>query len=106
MPVRYSGDCVVRLRWDEDSQEYIGSVTEGRFRWRGRTGSMSVWFSNPTSSSSYDHAARNLIERAQKRRRGLSVEHDGSGRLMIRRVFECPCPGHELKGGAKRRGEW
>jgi hypothetical protein len=103
MAIRYSGDTEIRLGWDGRKREYRGSVRDPYLRWRGKWKPKSrVTGGTRTDSSHYDEAARDLIHQAQfwAKQEGKSFRLETNhGRVMLRRVFQAPCP----VGGITRR---
>lgn len=96
MAVRYSGETVIRLRWDRRTRTYAGTVTDPRLVYRGRVAEGHTLLPrDPTSSKAYDDAARRLLKkaqgRAQAKKKAFAVEAK-HGQIFVRRLFESPCP--------------
>lgn len=88
MAVRYSGDVEVRMQHDAERGMYRATVKDPRGKWRGTAGAIRR---DPTSET-YDELARAMIVRAEReQKRRLPCERQGR-RVMIRRVFQAPCP--------------
>lgn len=87
MAVRYSGDVEVRMQHDRERGCFRGTVRDPNGRWRGTASAVRA----PTVET-YDELARAMIQRAEKEQgRALPCEREGR-RIMVRRVFQAPCP--------------
>jgi hypothetical protein len=87
MAIRYSGDVEVKMQYDQERRAYRGVVRDPNGRWRGTASA-----NNAPTTETYDDLARAMIERAEKEQgRKLPAERQGR-RIMVRRVFQAPCP--------------
>ena len=108
MSIRYSGDAEIRLGYDPKRRAYRGSVVDPYLRFPA-SGQFTVPASHvlrdgsardPSSPEAYDAAARRLAAAAQRwaksERLSFLIESDKRGRVLIRRVFQSPCPLEDL----------
>ena len=97
MSIRYSGDTEIRLGYDPKKHVYRGTVVDPYLRYRGEVGETRR---DPRSPEAYDDAARRLARRAQAwaegRGKSFMLESDKRNRIVIRRVFQSPCPLEDL----------
>jgi hypothetical protein len=95
MAIRYSGDVEVRISWDSFKRVYVGKVRDPYVRWTGYAQEQDKH--NPKELSvDYDGMAEVFLREAEKwaiheRRHRLMLERK-KGRIIIRRVFQAPCP--------------
>ncbi len=86
------------MQWDPRARRYSATVRDlmsPRLRWSGDV--TPLGFAGPHDSpEAYDRAARRALELAQssakKRRQHFAVEEGPRGRIVVRRVFQAPCP--------------
>ena len=90
MARRYSGDAEVRVGWDPRRREYRGSIRDPYRRVRAVVPGQSQ--RDPTSPEAYDEAATRLLEDADRRSGGRLKVERRRGRVVVRRVFQAPCP--------------
>ena len=90
MARRYSGDVELRMRYDPSSRRFVGTL-----RAPGEQGEVEVC-EEPFDSDlpeAYDRAAEVAIRAAEDALgRALPVEVGSRGELVIRRMFQAPCP--------------
>lgn len=98
MALRYSGDVEIRASWDPRERIYRASVRDlslPDFRWKGLINLFYGIRTNPRSPEAYDRIARVAImladSAARRRRRRLGLEQE-RGQVVVRRVFQSPCP--------------
>lgn len=89
MAVRYSGDVEVRLHWNARQRRYLGTVRDPHHAIVADVGPVRV--GDPRDPKAYDVAAEHMIE-AATRQRGRLLDERRRGRVVIRRVFQAPCP--------------
>ena len=97
MTIRYSGDTEVRDLRYEGNGVYTGTVADRAGYWHGPVRVPLLRGERPRSSEAYDHAAEDLLARADRwrLRRGrprFDAERVKTGGYRIRRVFQAPCP--------------
>lgn len=93
MARRYSGDAEVRVGWDPRRRVYRGSI---RDPYRHAHAVIRGTSRDPTSPEAYDDAAVRLLEDADKRSGGRLKVERRRGRVVVRRVFQAPCPIEDL----------
>ncbi len=91
MAARYSGDVVVRVLHLHGTR-YSVSLSSPRTRLSQEIDVAVKRRENPASSESYDRVARALLIAASHRVSSLPVERDERGEIVVRRVFQAPCP--------------
>jgi hypothetical protein len=97
MAIRYSGDVEVRIAYDEDGF-YSATVRAPGERGRAILSIREVGLRKGlsrkqlVSSEAFDVAAKAFVEFAELHRGHLPVELDEKGHMVIRRVFQAPCP--------------
>jgi len=105
MAIRYSGDVEVRIFWDSFKRVYVGKVRDPYVRWTGTTRGQDTH--NPKELSvDYDGMAEVLLKEAERwaaheRRHRLMLERR-HGRIVVRRVFQAPCPTGTERRAARR----
>ena len=97
MAIRYSGDAEVRVIWNPRTREYSASVRDlmtPKLSWSGHVPRQGLGLGD--TPKAYDKAARRALETAQaharKKRQHFAVEEGPRGRIVVRRVFQAPCP--------------
>lgn len=90
MAIRYCGDVEIRMRHLGGSLYRVSvSTPSAKF-----AAEIAVYHGYPkTSSEGYDSVAwRILTSLERKNPKKLPVERDERGKMVLRRVFQAPCP--------------
>lgn len=101
MARRYSGDVELHIRHRGGrgrSYDVLLKTPRSRMRLRAHLASNRP----PASPEAYDAVARKVLGSVLARRPSLPVERGTFGRLVVRRVFQAPCPMAPASG----RGGW
>jgi hypothetical protein len=88
MALRYSGDVEVRMSHDARSGTVSAVVRAAQLRYAG---TVLVGRVQPTSKV-YDRTAALMLKRAQRWSGGKFPIASRGSRIVIRRVFQAPCP--------------
>lgn len=108
MAIRYSGDVEVRLGYNPKAKEYRGTVRDPYLHWRGVWRPSILHRATRSRSDAYDEAARELVMQAQasakkkKKSFQLEIKH---GHIILRRVFQAPCPVSHKKTARRKSGD-
>ena len=94
MARRYSGDAEIRVGWDPRRREYRGSIRDPHMHVRAVHKPRSQ--RDPTSPEAYDEAAEKLLDDAARRSGGKLMIERRRGRVVVRRMFQAPCPLEDL----------
>lgn len=89
MAIRYCGDVEIRIQYEE-RDFYIVAIRAPQERGLIRV-KYSALFRNVRSSETYDAVARKALMKVLEETT-LPLEIDGRGTILIRRVFQSPCP--------------
>lgn len=105
MAIRYSGDCEVRVRY-VPSIGYIGHVRAPDWKGSSSCKRTEVHSKNPglTTPEAYDDAALLFLKWGEVQRGELPVELDKHGEIVLRRVFQAPCPTQTKTHTARKPG--
>ncbi len=99
MAKRYSGDVEVRVQWIPRGRFYTWSTRSPYGRANGRIRLKSeAKIREPASSETYDRVASYVLSRMPSE----PVELDDNGRVLVRRLFQAPCPIGEPKPRRRR----
>lgn len=91
MAIRYSGDVEVRML-HKGGTLFAVTVRTPRGRWATDVdiGGSKI---RKVTPEDYDRVALTILRACdQKRPRGFPFERDAKGGVMIRRIFQAPCP--------------
>jgi len=105
MAIRYSGDCEIRVHYDARERIYVGHVRSPSWNGSSSCKRSEVIRTSPgvTTPEAYDDAALLFLKWAEVQVGELPIEFE-KGEIVMRRVFQAPCPTHSPTHVARKQG--